>query len=84
MVVSEKSAIFVIGKENNNMAYIVTAKVKSNYGSIWNDPFTMQIVCKDKDQANEVAAKIRKEERWVSWPEIEYVRSAEDYLKSNE
>ena len=45
------------------MAYIVTAKVKSNYGSIWNDPFTMQIVCNDKDQANKVAAKIRKEER---------------------
>ena len=84
MVVSEKSAIFVIGKENNNMAYIVTAKVKSNYGSIWNDPFTMQIVCNDKDQANKVAAKIRKEERCCSWPEIEYVRSAEDYLNSNE
>lgn len=66
------------------MAYIVTAKVKSDYGSVWNDPFTMRIVCNDKDQANEVVAKIRKKERCCSWPEIEYVRSAEDYLKSNE
>ena len=66
------------------MAYIVTAKVKSDYGSVWNDPFTMQIVCNDMNQANEVVTKIKKEKRCCSWPEIDYVRSAEDYLKSNE
>ena len=84
MVISEKSAIFVIEKENNIMAYIVTAKVKSDYGSVWNEPFTMRIVCKDANQANEVEAEIIKRERCCSWPEREYVRSAEDYLQSNE